>query len=160
MVFLKLVSTCPEEHFQRLFLKSWNFRIFLNFVRQMFGRLVKTAFYMNLRGTLWGQIISFENFKFLIISGFWAKKTSDFNEKNSVVKTAFCVSRGTFSGKITFGKTIHFFVVFRHWAKNFRPFGAFFGMVVRTAFYVSQKTFWGIFCGRNKIIKIISDFRQ
>ena len=49
LVLSKLISTCPEEHFQRFVL---NLKLFFGFEAKFFGRVVNTAFHVS-RGTFW-----------------------------------------------------------------------------------------------------------
>ena len=50
LLFSKLISTCPEEHLKHFFV-NW---FFSDFEQKIFGRVVKTAFYVT-RGNIFSE---------------------------------------------------------------------------------------------------------
>ena len=92
--------------------------------RDFFGQMsiffycvVKIAFYLY-RKMVWARNI--EKLILFYLFGFWAKFFQVFFWKfvNGVVKTDFCIPRGTFCGKTFLLKKIIIFVIVAHWKKK------------------------------------------
>ena len=108
-------SLSLENFFVTTFITYWPrlFRPNVNF----FYCVVKIAFYLY-RKMVWARNI--EKLILFYLFGFWAKFFQVFFWKfvNGVVKTDFCIPRGTFCGKTFLLKKIIIFVIVAHWKKK------------------------------------------
>ena len=118
--------------------------IFRAFGEKVWGEFFKKAFSMS-RENIRRKLLGWRPF-FSKDLKFWAKFFSYLRKKfRSFINTAFYISRGAFSDFWKF----KFFSGF--WTKTFRLFVSnLFGMVVKTLFHVSGKTFWGKWTGSKK----------
>ena len=108
-------SLSLENFFVTTFITYWP-RIFRPTV-SFFDCVVKIAFYLY-RKKVWAR--NNEKLILFYLFGFWAKFFQVFFWKfiNGVVKTDFCIPRGTFCGKTFLLKKFIFFVIVAHWKKK------------------------------------------
>ena len=127
------------------FLQNLHTVLFLNIEWKTFGWLseknlrgFQAAFYLSM-GTFWrkcfGKVFADLWTFFLINSGNWAGKVWPVSQ-NCILRIYRIILR-----KNWFGKEMKLFIIFRQWAWSFRLLGEFFDGNVRTAFYVSKRTF-------------------
>ena len=120
LVFAKLLSTTPEEHFQPLL---WNIKTseaYSDFEQTVFGTVVITAFYLS-EGTFWCKKILAETYTSWKFFWQWANSFRILNEKflGIVVKTVLHLSIGRFCEKKKFS-LMNFFCI---WKRSFRILG-------------------------------------
>ena len=143
----QLYSSCPQEHFEDLFILEnlcfhsiWTLRAkLLAFCRKLLISVVKSDFILS-RGKVWGE-------KFFILK--FASSSSHFQQKflsasvkkdgGCVFKTVFYMSTGKFPGKDSFRK-YPFFYQFQIFSWYFSACVSFFIFELRPFFW---RSFWG-----------------
>ena len=155
---LQLQSTCSYDFALREKIFVWNFHFFIisesdqkniEFRQSIFGRVVKTAFYVCIR-TFWQKLLSFsERYKLLLLSDlqrnfFWILSKLI----GEVLKTAIYGPIGYFEQKGFLWKLLRCFCLLWSLSKRYLTIcREIFGGVVKTAFWESMPYFSGkTFC--------------